>query len=128
METGLLNLNNEKKWAKMEIFPDISKDASRSLEFERNNKVLDVERPFPEKRTGLMNHTMYQASKFLDRDVIYDNELLILGIIFLAAVFLALQLVKFGIAMGNWIFAREREEADPAKTHISDKKKTTKEE
>jgi hypothetical protein len=99
----------------MEIFPDISKDASRSIEFERNDKVMDVERYFPAKRTGLLNRTRFQGSRILDQDVIYDNELLILGIVIITIVLAMYQLMKLFIMLFNLIF-RFRPKAEKNKT------------
>lgn len=115
---GLLNVNDETRWATKTIFPDLSEDASRSVEFERNEHVMEVDRPFPSKRTKLLNLTAFQCSHLLDHEVIYENEMLILGILAVTFVFLLLQLLKLILIAYRWSFGRPYITTAHVKPHI----------
>lgn len=89
---GLRDADEEpRRWSRMQIFPDVSNDASRSVEFERNNNVVESQRELPARRTGLLNRAIFQGSTLLDKDVIFENELLVLGIAGVGGVFALFQ-------------------------------------
>lgn len=94
-EDKLLNKNDEKRWAKLDVFADIVKDASRSQEFERNDNVKEEERYFPEKRVNLIDRKLYEGSTFIDPELIYDNELLVLGVVLVVALLVVYQSILF---------------------------------
>ncbi|KAH3687563.1 hypothetical protein WICPIJ_001464 [Wickerhamomyces pijperi] len=115
------NKLNEKRYAKMGIFPDISKDESRKSEFERNDRVKKEEHKLPEKRNNLLKNDelKYQISKFIDSDLILENEWLVIGVAFTAVIFIVkifLDLLSFiwGLVFGK--SEKEKVEKENKKT------------
>ncbi|KAH3672275.1 hypothetical protein WICMUC_004370 [Wickerhamomyces mucosus] len=78
-----INKLNEKRWSGFTIFEDISRDASRDKEFERNDNVVAEERKLPEKRNNILKRDqLNDINRYIDTDLILENEFLVLGISF----------------------------------------------
>lgn len=109
LDKRLIDQYEENKWKKMEIFPDIIKqDETRNYEYERNDRVNQVERPFPEKRTNFINPDKLVIPSFLDKELILKNELLVMGVILITFVLaltstlkLLFKVVKTAIGKGQ---------------------------
>lgn len=95
LDKRLFDKYNEKQWEKLDIFPDIVKqDATRDYEYERNDRSQQVERPFPEKRTNLLNPDKLRIPSFLDKELILENELLVISVLLIIFVLILMQLVQ----------------------------------
>lgn len=112
-----LNRINEKRYAQMGIFPDISKDTSRQSEFERNNKVTEEEHKLPEKRTNLEKDDdwKYSIRKFIDADLVVDNEWLVLAIALTALVFIMKVSLDVLSWIWNFLFKQEEKKKEASK-------------
>lgn len=80
-EPGILNKLKERKYSKLDIFEDITREPTRQYEVERNIKEKKVEPYFHEKRTNLIDRKASEPPKFLDADFLIENEVLVLGIV-----------------------------------------------
>ncbi|CCH43807.1 putative membrane protein [Wickerhamomyces ciferrii] len=80
-EPGVLNKLKERKYSKLDIFEDITREPTRQYEVERNIKEKKVEPYFHEKRTNLIDRKASEPPKFFDADFLIENEVLVLGIV-----------------------------------------------
>lgn len=90
----VLNKLKEKRYEKLDIFPDITREPSRELEVERNINDRKIEPYFHPKRTNLLDRSIFEAPKFLDADFLIENELLVIGIVLITITLLLHQTVK----------------------------------
>jgi len=97
LDNGPVNKLKEKKYEKMDIFPDITREPSRNYEVERNIKQRNVEPYFHPKRTGLLDKSIWEAPKFLDAEFLIENELLVIGIVLITAGLIITQFLKLVI-------------------------------
>lgn len=85
-----LSFEDEQRWSKMKIFSEISAHSSRNSEFERNERVLNVERYFPKVNRALQDSDV--SFKIIDSELVNENKSLLFFIVLITA-FLTLQLL-----------------------------------
>lgn len=107
LDKRLYDKYDEKKWEKLEIFHDIIKqDATRDYEYERNDKTnKKIDKTFPEKRTKLLKKVY--LPKFIDKELILENELLVISVLLITLSLIVLQILKFVWIFCKWVLKKQ---------------------
>lgn len=118
----VLNKLNERRWRKLDIFSDITKDPSRSQEFERNNNRLENAVPhFNEKRTNLLSDFEEEEIVVFDREFLRENENVVLAVLAVAVGVLVWLVYRLFGFLGAVLTRRSRKQ--PQKEETSKKQR-----